>query len=73
MGRTINAERKETVLRTIDEHDGQLPAAGVARLLGLHPEEVNRVLTAQSNLKIFPKSIVECTVAALNYAKIALR
>ncbi len=46
MGRKINEVRKEAVLETIKEHDGQLQSAGVAKELGLHPQEVSRVLAS---------------------------
>ena len=46
MGRKIDVERREAVLRVIAEHDGQLQSAGVAKVLGAHPQEVSRVLTS---------------------------
>lgn len=46
MGRKINTERKQAVLQAIKENDGALQAAGLAKLLNLHPQEVVRVLTA---------------------------
>ncbi|MEW5956223.1 MAG: hypothetical protein AB1801_00745 [Chloroflexota bacterium] len=46
MGRKINADRTEIVLKTVAQNNGQLCAGGIAKLLGLHPQEVSRVLTA---------------------------
>jgi len=46
MGRRLNTDRREAVLKTIKQNDGRLKAAGVAKLLGVHPQEVSRVLTA---------------------------
>ncbi|HEX9924440.1 MAG TPA: hypothetical protein VGD99_17415 [Anaerolineae bacterium] len=46
MGRKINTERKQTVLQAIKENNENLQAAGLAKLLNLHPQEVGRVLTA---------------------------
>ena len=46
MGRKINIARKDDILQAIDENDGRQRIAGLARLLGLHPQEVIRTLTA---------------------------
>ena len=46
MGRKLNPFRREVVLKAVEEHDGQLKAGGLARLLGLHPQEIERVLTS---------------------------
>jgi len=46
VGRKINTERKQTVLQAIKENNENLQAAGLAKLLNLHPQEVGRVLTA---------------------------
>jgi len=46
MGRKVRSTRKEDVLQAVRDHDGKLQAAAVARLLNLHPQEVNRTLAA---------------------------
>ena len=46
MGRKIDSDRRETILKAIEDNSGGLRAGGVAKLLGLHPQEVTRVLTA---------------------------
>jgi hypothetical protein len=46
VGRKINIERKQAVVQAIKENDKVLQAAGLAKLLNLHPQEVVRVLTA---------------------------
>jgi len=46
MGRKIKADRTERILSTIGENDGKFSAAGIAKLLGLHPQAVIRALTA---------------------------
>lgn len=46
MGRKINADRTDNILSTVSENDGKLSAAGIAKLLGLHPQAVIRALTA---------------------------
>ena len=46
MGRKINADRKERVLKAIEENDGLQRIAGLARLLNLHPQEITRTLVA---------------------------
>lgn len=46
MGRKLNPFRREAVLKAVEEHDGQLRAGGLARLLDLHPQELGRVLTS---------------------------
>lgn len=57
MGRRLNPFRRDAVLRAVEENDGQLRAGGLARLLGLHPQEVGRVLTALEDEA--DKSLVE--------------
>ena len=42
MGRKVSSNRKEDVVQTVRENDGKLRAAGVAKVLNLHPQEVNR-------------------------------
>ncbi|HRV91621.1 MAG TPA: hypothetical protein P5526_05625 [Anaerolineae bacterium] len=46
MGRKINPLRRTEVIKTVGEHHEQLTAGGIAKKLGLHPQEVARVLTA---------------------------
>ena len=46
MGRRIDSNRRQTVLDVIEQHDGQLKAGALAKLLGLHPQEIARVLTS---------------------------
>ncbi len=46
MGRNINSDKVAEVIKTIQEHDGQLRANDVAKQLGLHPQEVARLLPA---------------------------
>jgi len=45
MGRKVNPEKVVEVIKTIRENDGKLRANNVAKQLGLHPEEVARVLS----------------------------
>jgi DNA-binding IclR family transcriptional regulator len=46
VGRNINPNRKQDILKTIAENNGQLRASNLARLLKLHAQEVSRVLTS---------------------------
>jgi hypothetical protein len=46
VGRKINTERKQVVVQAIKVNNEVLQAAGLARLLNLHPQEVVRILTA---------------------------
>ncbi len=46
MGRKVNSRRKQTIIQLVRKNDGQLRAAGIAKLLGLHPQEVTRTLTS---------------------------
>ena len=46
MGRKISTERRDDVLQAIAENDNQHRIAGLARLLGLHPQAVTRIITA---------------------------
>ena len=46
MGRQVSLDRVVSVLKTIQEHDGQFRANDVAKQLGLHPQEVARILPA---------------------------
>ena len=46
MGRKVSIDRVVSVLKTIQEHDGQFRANDVAKQLGLHPQEVARILPA---------------------------
>ncbi len=46
MGRKINGDRTQDILKTVAENDCKLCASGVAKLLGLHPQEVSRSLTS---------------------------
>jgi DNA-binding IclR family transcriptional regulator len=50
MGRKINSDKVVVVLKTIQEHDGQFRANDVAKQLGLHPQEVARLLPAIGEL-----------------------
>jgi len=49
MGRKVNPEKVVEVIKTIRENDGKLRANNVAKQLGLHPEEMARVLTTIEN------------------------
>ena len=46
MGRKISLKRTQAILEIVQENDGKLQAAGIARKLNLHPQEVVRTLTA---------------------------
>jgi hypothetical protein len=50
MGRKIDSDKVVVVLKTIQEHDGQFRANDVAKQLGLHPQEVARLLPAIGEL-----------------------
>ncbi|GEM_PF-3297111 len=46
MGRKVNPQKVVEVIKVIRENDGKLRANDVAKQLGLHPQEVARVLPA---------------------------
>lgn len=46
MGRKINPTRRAEVIKAVGEHHEQLKAGSIAKKLGLHPQEVTRVLTS---------------------------
>lgn len=46
MGRRIDPGRTDAILKTVQENDGKLQAAGIAKKLNLHPQAVVRILTA---------------------------
>ena len=46
MGRKIDPVRRAKVIKAVGEHHEQLKAEEIAKKLGLHPQEMARVLTA---------------------------
>jgi len=46
VGRKVRSNRKEEVVQAVRDNDCKLQAAGVARLLNLHPQDVSRTLAA---------------------------
>ena len=46
MGRKVNLQNVKNIVQNIQNHDGQLRAADIARETGLHPQAVARLLVA---------------------------